>query len=130
MLFSESPVSASYDAEFLKDRKVFAFSGIAKNDDFRRTAEAFGCRINGFLEFPDHYRYSEDDLSEIFHSAGLADADFIVTTEKDYVRLGSGITWPVVLVVISVRISFGDDEDAFVRFIGEHCKKAGRMCIS
>lgn len=113
------PVSVSYDAEFLKNRNVFAFSGIAKNDDFQRTLEAFGCRITGFLKFPDHYQYSDNDLSEIFHSTQELNADAIITTEKDYVRLVRRITWPIDLVVISIKISFGDDDDAFTRFIAQ-----------
>ncbi len=108
---------SEYNTGFLKGRRVIAFSGIAKNDDFRRTVGSFKCSQTDFMEFPDHYRYSDEDLQQISNSAERAKADYILTTEKDYVRIAHRISWPADLAVIGVEISFGADEDAFSRFI-------------
>lgn len=107
----------SYNFELLKGRPVFAFAGIARNTDFRRTLESLKCDVRGFLEFADHHQYSTRDFDGIFRWTKDAAVDFLVTTEKDYVRISSKIKWPIDLVVIGIEISFGDDEDAFNLFI-------------
>ncbi len=112
-----SQSSYSCDFEFLKGRKVVAFSGIAINNDFRRTVEGLKCYVTDFLEFPDHHLYSDDDFYKILRSVRDANTDFILTTEKDYVRIAHRITWPVDLVVIGIKIFFGDDDAAFSAFI-------------
>lgn len=112
--------AANRDAKFLRGRRVFAFSGIADNADFRRTVESFGCRISGFMGFPDHHPYSAGDLSAIRKAA--QGSDCILTTEKDWVRIaGKGtlhsdagrIPWQTETIVIGVDISFVSGGDAF-----------------
>ena len=119
----EKKSSFSLNFGFLKGRKVFAFSGIARNTDFRRTLESLKCDVMGFLEFADHHQYSTTDFEGIFRLAKDAEADFLVTTEKDYARISSKIKWPIDLVVIGIEISFGDDEDAFNSFIKNRLEK-------
>lgn len=110
-------MSEIHDPEYLKGRRVYAFSGIARNSDFRRTIDRFGCDVVGFSEFPDHYRYANNDLEQISVRAKKAGAEALITTEKDYVRIDQMRTWPVELVVIGIRTSFGDQSDAFHDFI-------------
>jgi len=103
------------DLIHLKGKRVFLFSGIARNDDFGRTVEQIGCRIKGVSFFPDHYRYSQAVLENIMQSAEKNGADFIVTTEKDFSRIPDGVEWPVDLVVMGVKICFSDGKfDQFV----------------
>ena len=107
-----------HDFDFLKNRKVFTFAGIARNNDFFHTVESFKCDIAGFLGFEDHYRYSDNDLNRIFSLAEKANVEFLITTEKDYARIANRTTWPVDLVVIGIEISFiNDDSKAFADFI-------------
>jgi len=106
-----------YDFNFLRDRRVFAFAGIARNDDFRRAIEGFKCIVAGFLEFPDHYSYSDDDLTKILRLAKEANVEFLITTEKDYARIAHRTVWPNNLVVVGIKIFFKDDEKAFNDFI-------------
>jgi len=105
------------DFNFLAGRSVMAFSGIARNDDFRQTVQALDCVTKGFLEFPDHHRYSAKDISIITQAAKKATAEILVTTEKDYARFAVDTVWPLDLVVIGVRISFGEDEQRFDEFL-------------
>lgn len=101
----------------LKKQKVFAFSGIANNQGFRHMLESLGCRLTGFLAFSDHYPYTEQDLARIGHSARHAGADVLVTTEKDYVRLAGNARFPIDLLVLGIKISFGHQEASFVAFV-------------
>jgi tetraacyldisaccharide 4'-kinase len=103
----------------VKNRKIFAFSGIARNDDFRQTLDALGFNTTGFLEFPDHHRYSRKDLEAVFRLAENSKADLLVTTEKDYVRVADRHTFPMDFVIIGVKVSFGIEEGRFFEFIKE-----------
>jgi tetraacyldisaccharide 4'-kinase len=77
-----------HDPEWLRGRSVFLFSGIAEPDTFPALAGEAGARIAGTRFFRDHYRYRQRDLEEIGTEAGRAGADWIMTTEKDIMRLG------------------------------------------
>jgi tetraacyldisaccharide 4'-kinase len=111
------------EPEFLKGRKVFVFSGLADNGDFHRTVQGLDCFVSGCMEFPDHHPYSGVDIESIFQSARQANANCLVTTEKDYVRISNRNTYPVDLVVLGIKITFGVEDDAFYTFIQSklHC---------
>ena len=114
---SISKNSFLYDFDFLRDRRVFAFAGIARNDDFRRTIEGFRCIVAGFLEFPDHHRYSETDFNTVLRLAKEANVEFLFTTEKDHARIAQMMTWPIDLVVVGINIFFESDEKGFSEFV-------------
>ncbi len=97
----------------LKDRRVFAFSGIADNNDFKNTIEVLGGHVIGHERFDDHHRYTEKDIRDIARKARASEADMLVTTEKDHVRIPHDMAWPLDFAVIDVDISFGKDADAF-----------------
>lgn len=101
-------VLSAEDVGTLEGRCVFAFSGIARNDDFRTTVEGLGCRLTGFKAFADHYPYRQPDLEEIKRISEASGSELILTTEKDAVRILDDVSWPVDLVVIGLEISFQD----------------------
>ena len=76
-----------YPLEFVKGKKVCAFAGIASPEAFRRTIESLGWAVTSFIDFPDHYRYDEEDISYIQRRCTDSSSDIIVTTEKDGIRL-------------------------------------------
>jgi tetraacyldisaccharide 4'-kinase len=98
-------------------RRALAFSGIGRNNDFRKTVEAFPCHTTRFISFADHHLYSDGDIRLITRTAEQTSAELIITTEKDYARLGHRTVWPVDLMVIGVEISFGDDGERFDAFL-------------
>jgi tetraacyldisaccharide 4'-kinase len=110
-------ISSKYDFDIFKNKRVFAFSGIASNDDFRRTIESFQCKLENFSGFPDHHQYSDKELDKIIKSATDLSAEFIFTTEKDYVRIAHKIKWPMDLVIIGIEICFRENDIAFKSFI-------------
>lgn len=74
--------------EWLRGRRIAAFCGIGRPESFRDTLTGLGASVEEFLEFPDHYRYSECDLHAIRRAAEDG-AEALVTTEKDWARLGA-----------------------------------------
>ncbi len=110
----------------LRGRAVHAFSGIARNDDFKATVEGLGCRVVGFEGFPDHHAYHSSDLDRIKILAEGSAAEFILTTEKDMVRIPDATIWPVDLVVIGVAIEFvadGADGMSFDGFLAQQLRR-------
>ncbi len=108
---------SSYNPEFLSGRRAFAFSGIAKNNDFLETIKGFNCNLTGSLQFPDHHAYHEADFHRIFQSAIDSGAELLLTTEKDYVRIARKKNWPLDLCIIGIAMTFKNDEEIFHTFI-------------
>lgn len=105
------------DVASLKGQNLFAFSGIARNECFHEILAKLEGRLAGFLEFPDHHRYAHDDLRLIWKRARDLKVDNIITTEKDYVNIGTDVPSTPQLLVLAVSISFGDDTEAFASYL-------------
>lgn len=68
-------------------RKVLAFAGIADPDSFFAGLRARGLHLVQTINFPDHVVYSRERCDEIAAAMRGSGADFLVTTEKDGVKL-------------------------------------------
>ncbi len=68
------------------NQNYLAFSGIGNPDSFLKTLKKSNIKIVKTLNFPDHYYYSNKDITKIKEVAKNLKAK-IVTTEKDYNRL-------------------------------------------
>ncbi len=85
----------------------FAFCGLGNHDAFFRDLRDWGLTVCGQLSFPDHHRYTEEDISQIQLGAKRAGANAFVTTEKDEQNLG-GVEFtnaPVYVSVIDLVVS-------------------------
>jgi tetraacyldisaccharide 4'-kinase len=102
----------SRDFEWLKQAKVFVFSGIAKNKAFQDMVAEMA-NVTGAKAFPDHHQYTDDDLIAIEDQAKNRAADFLVTTEKDSVKLHGRLKIPMDTVIMGIEVSFKDQESAF-----------------
>ena len=74
-------------------RKLFAFSGIGNPAGFRADLREWGLDPIGYKVFPDHHRYSAQDVKMIEAEARAAGANGIICTEKDIFNL-SGVPLP------------------------------------
>jgi tetraacyldisaccharide 4'-kinase len=73
--------------DFLKEKKVFAFSGIGSPDAFKKSIESAGAKVVSYRIFKDHYNYQKEDLLTLLDQYSASQADLILTTEKDAVKL-------------------------------------------
>ena len=71
---------------WLKDRKVTAFSGIARPESFENLLKKAGANVISSCRFSDHHVYSAIDLEKMRKDAEENGA-VLVTTEKDAVKL-------------------------------------------
>jgi tetraacyldisaccharide 4'-kinase len=75
------------DPAALRGRKVYAFCGIGNPESFISTLKSLGGEVVGRRIFSDHADYRESQVAELSTSARQAGADWLVTTEKDWVKL-------------------------------------------
>ena len=54
---------------------------------FAQLGEA-GVQVADTIFFPDHHRYTEQDVSRLLRLKSRASADGFITTEKDLINLG------------------------------------------
>ena len=94
----------SYPLEWAKGREFYAFCGIGNPQSFRKTLVSTGAHMKGLKTFRDHYRFTPGDMKTITADAGKAGAAWIVTTEKDIMRL-RGFDLPENLVALAIEFS-------------------------
>ena len=68
----------------LRGKRVFAFAGLADNEQFFASLREAGLNVAGTRGFPDHHCYSADDAARLARDANGAT---LVTTEKDAVKI-------------------------------------------
>jgi len=82
-LGSRTPVPFSH----CKEKKILAFAGIADPDSFFEGLRAQKLNLVRCLRFPDHVVYNRERCDEIADAIKRSGADFLITTEKDGVKL-------------------------------------------
>lgn len=73
--------------EEIKKKRVLSFAGIGNPFNFFSLISKFQPEKQFSVVFPDHYNYREKDMDEIFNLFYRENIDFIITTEKDYVKV-------------------------------------------
>ena len=71
----------------LKGHSAVAVSGVAQPEGFLREIESKGVKIKKTFSFSDHHRYTKEEIVSILNSFIKEKTDFILTTEKDGVKL-------------------------------------------
>lgn len=89
----------------LAGKKGLAFAGIADPAAFFDALEKEGLSIIATLAFADHAGYGEDEIAAICRLKEASRASYIVTTEKDAVKLASCLDrlGPVYAAALEVR---------------------------
>lgn len=82
----------SVSFSLLQNKKIYAFCGIAEPASFISLINSCGAEIVCFKRYPDHYRYKDKDLKNIFKEAERRNSDYILTTEKDIIKVSQFTT--------------------------------------
>lgn len=103
--------------EFLAGKRVMAFAGIGRPEAFLKTLKSLGADVVDFLAFGDHHNYGSADIGRISDIARSRSVAFIVTTEKDWVRIGNLAGGLEAICYVSIQFKILGDEDAFFSVI-------------
>lgn len=75
--------------EEIQGKKLFLVSAIARPEIFEKMVAEFGIISSKSLRYRDHHQYTNQDVSDIIKAFKDSGADYILTTEKDRVKLAS-----------------------------------------
>lgn len=92
--------------ELLANRRVAAFCGIGNPDGFRHTMATTGSEVVAWREFPDHHAFGSSDLAELDELARTAQAELLVCTQKDLVKIGAEVLGQVPLWALAIEMGF------------------------
>ena len=102
---------------FLKGKRAVAFAGIARPEAFRNTLMRLGVDLVYFKTFKDHYPFGSVDLRVLNHHMEKRGAQYLVTTEKDWVRMAPLVPLSPHLAYLSIKFVLLSNQDNFFRMI-------------
>ena len=106
----------------LPDRSYVAFAGIGRPEKFFDTLSQSGVSLADAVPFPDHHPYDKSDLRYLRDLAKQRDA-VLVTTEKDYVRLGTDDRRDIMTFPVQARFKDTDTLDKLLASVSKRLPK-------
>jgi tetraacyldisaccharide 4'-kinase len=107
--------------EVLREKKFFAFSGVASPASLKKQFESYGTTFAGLRAFSDHHAYTAADLEQVAAEATAAGAEMVVTTEKDWVKVQASPLPPnmppVVRTELQIRFRHAYGEELMSRIM-------------
>lgn len=123
--FLGTPDGGTIPIEEISGRRCIAFCGLGNPDSFKMSMSDLGVDLRDFITFSDHHRFTLQDLKGIERAAERVKADWIITTEKDIIKItrllrhssmGSGIGSKALLYLsIDLEIDENFFEEVFRR---------------
>jgi tetraacyldisaccharide 4'-kinase len=95
---------SSVSTTALGERRILAVCGVAQPAGFASSLAELDLAPEETLVFRDHQRYTERDLARIGRAAEGSGCSWVLTTEKDAVKLWGRLALPVVAVRLSVEV--------------------------
>jgi len=100
------------DLDCFDGKTVLLFSGIGDPESFEKTVQSLNLRILNTINFMDHKNYSKSDIKKIRNKYINLGADVIITTEKDFLKIGE-TDLPIYTIPITMKI----DEKGYEQII-------------
>lgn len=97
------------------DQAVFAFCGLGNPRAFFQSVEQIAGRLVGQFAWPDHHAYSPSDLEEMSRQAGQAQANLLICSHKDLVKIGRNRLGPIPLLAMVSEVRFRSGETEFLK---------------
>ncbi|MGQ9617527.1 MAG: tetraacyldisaccharide 4'-kinase [Candidatus Aminicenantia bacterium] len=102
----------------MKEKKSIAYCAIANPSRFIRSLEFLSIKTEKIFIYPDHHELTLKDKKKIEEYAKKTGADYIITTEKDFVKArGHIFSIPLIYLKIEAWI-----EENFYRYMIERLK--------
>lgn len=97
------------------DMHAIVFAGIANFESFRQSVQSRHINIAAAYEYPDHHDYTHEEIDALRDVAVGLEANVILTTEKDAVKLvGRWSDDGCRLLVLRLDIEFVDDGESIL----------------
>lgn len=105
----------SIPLESLAGKKGIAFAGIAHPSKFFDSLFDLGLHLVHKCPFPDHLKYGRSEIEMLFKAVRRWKGDYLITTEKDMVRIPS--SFHDLILSVELDIQFLPDERPFRDFL-------------
>jgi tetraacyldisaccharide 4'-kinase len=122
--------SPGVDVAEMRGKRVMAVSAIGNPASFEQTLSDIGAVVIESLRFPDHHDYTVQEMLDVAAQALLLDAEAIVITEKDAVKVPVELLrerpdFTIPIYVVSVEVTFREGEEEFIRLMKSSLKEYG-----
>jgi tetraacyldisaccharide 4'-kinase len=121
--FKRTSTGKTLKAGHLVHKNIIAVSGIGNPKAFESLLADTGAIVAKHFAFSDHHWFSDEDIQTILKARKALSADFIVTTEKDFMRMREQFaefikTEPVIVAEIQqVFIAGNHTLDAMIKHV-------------
>ena len=102
-----------------KNKKLLALAGIGNPENFFQLLEKNNLNIQEKLIFPDHYRFTKNEIENIVNKAKKKKLE-IVMTEKDFFKIKDFNLKNINYLKISLEIN---NKEKLIQIIKEKCLK-------
>jgi tetraacyldisaccharide 4'-kinase len=125
--FNRTSSGLTTEVTNLTDKKLLTVSGIGNPKAFERTLVDMGGVLTSTIRYPDHHKYTLEDMHQIMQQALEHKVDYIITTEKDAVKIPPGfvrdVDWPVPMLILGIEIKMTVGNEELIQFIHNELKK-------
>lgn len=97
----------------LKGAGLTAFCGIGNPESFRDLLTSFQPKNVSFLSFPDHHAYTTSDFDRIKSQHAASNSEFLLTTEKDSIKLPSNFLGETDVYYLRIKFSLTWGKESF-----------------
>jgi tetraacyldisaccharide 4'-kinase len=109
------------ELDWLKDKRVAAFSGIAVPESFEAFLTGFGANICYKKRFLDHHNFDGGEIEAIIEEAEKQNLEMIVTTEKDAARIRQKVDSKVPLYYLRLEVEILNGVKDFEEAVSRIC---------
>lgn len=92
-----------------KSQKAFAFCALGNPDNFFEQLKLENFDLVTTQKFPDHHRYTQNDIEKLENQAKQSGAKILLTTAKDAVKL-VGLNFEMPCFIIESKMVFDDEK--------------------
>ncbi len=107
----------SVDPKELENKRAYAFSGIGNPASFENSLRQLKINILRHRVYSDHFSYRPKDLLSLIEEAKNLGVDFIITTEKDSVRIPKVNRQEIPIYVFKVDLKIISGEEILLNKI-------------
>ena len=115
------PQEKKYPLNMLKGKRVAYFCGIASPSSFEQFLEDQNAEIVIYQHFIDHHRFTKEEIEQFFQASLEQNAEAIITTEKDFVRLPKDISLKIPCFYVRMEIGILRGAENFETAVNKVC---------